>query len=190
MIIGHLPALACDQISENEKVKPTPFSFGNGAGNQYLLKDFCACAMEVTAERLCATLEGRLERIVLGLTGLNWEPADQRSYALAWIDPANTDKAVDVAANALAYIGLSLLPSMPASRGLAAIGWGQNNDWTWPIWHPFLGHPCALSLLAHHELARSNPNRSNLVRMGVAEVFRSRRITVNKRYYFAPSQPV
>ena len=191
LVTGHLPALACDQVVDGDKVKPTPYSFGNGASGQCLLKSFLACAGQVTLERLAATLDGGEVRLVegRGLT-LNWDPEDLRSYALAWDNPESVAKSVDVGANALAYVGLGLLPAVPGPKGLDAVGWGPEDGWTWPVWEPRLPMPVVASLLADRALQAARPDVGSLERRGVCEVRRSARVNpTGKRSYFASSRP-
>jgi hypothetical protein len=192
LLVALLPALACDQVLQGDCVQPTPFSFANGASEQKLLKSFLACAALVTAERLDATVQGHDSRLVegKGLT-LNWDPEDLRSYALAWSNPESVTKKVDVAANALAYLGLSLLPAMPTPRGLGAVGWNDKRGWTWPIWQAALPVDVVMSLLAASALQEEIPDRRRLARRGVVEVRRSEILNpTGKRNFFAPSQAI
>jgi len=194
IVIGHLPALACDRVTVADEVLPTPFSFSNGSSGQCLLKDFRSCAERCTPERLLATLTEGEGRLVPGSTGLNWDPADQRSYALHWYNPEDkkhNPRPTDPAANALGYVGLALLPAVPFGRRLTAVGWGTNAAWTWPIWEPALALPVVTSLLAYEALQSQRPDRGSLWAIGVREVRRAVRINpTGKRYFFAPSVPV
>jgi len=187
LIAGQLAALGCDQIVDGEKISPTPYSFSNGSSGQCLLKDVRSCMSDITAAMLMATLNGTEGATVPGQTGLNWDPADQRSYALAWDDPASAGKAADAAANALAYLGLGLLPCMPGGRGLQACGWSRDKHFTWPIWGALLPISVVSSLLA----TPLDRGAIFLRQCGIQELRRSQVSNPSgKRNFFAPSIPI
>jgi hypothetical protein len=193
LVARQLAGMMCDQVLEDRKVKPTPFSFSNGASSQELLKDFRALAARADQGRVKATLTGSGEHSE-ALTNLNWDPADQRSYALAWADPGKTGKETNVAANALAFLGMAMLPACPVAQGrkLTAQGWSTVVDgWVWPLWDVPLGHDDVASLLADAGLRANPPRTSGLKARGVTEVRLSRRINpTGKRSFFSPSTPV
>jgi hypothetical protein len=195
LVLAHAAALACDGVTEGDKVRPTPFSFGNGASGQCLLKDFRAIAGDLTPDHLRGTLRDGAARWVVGGTSLNWDPVDQRSYALAWDDPATSGKRTDPAANALAYVGLALVPALPVPEGLGAVAWGayanRSRGWTWPLWTVPLALPVVRGLLAHPDLQTPRPDGRAWSARGVIEIRRC--LTINptgKRLFFAPSCPV
>lgn len=190
LLVYQWPALGCDGVAEDGKVSPTPYSFSNGSGGQYLLKDFRGCASRVSASRLRSTLTGDGLATDSDATSLNWDPTDQVSHALVWQDPQAREKSTDIAANALAYLGLSLLPCAPIGRGLAAVGWHGRAGFTWPIWSSPLGLESVASLLA----LIPKPERIEmdaLAARGVIEVRFSARVNPDgKRNFFGPSRPV
>jgi hypothetical protein len=190
LMVAQWPALGCDAIDTKGKVVPTPYSFSNGSGGQYLLKDFRACASRVTPPLLEASLLALGNPTVDDATSLNWDPADQVSHALVWQDPQARAKATDVAANALAYLGLSMLPCAPGPRGLEAVGWTDGGGFVWPIWKSSLGIDQVIGLLA--TMPRRPPWRVDELRArGVEEVRHSAKINPNeKRKFFAPSRPL
>ena len=191
MIVAQLSGLASDVIHENNKVTPTSLSFSNGGANQLLLKDFRSCAAKCTAELVEATLLGQGEREIIGQTGLNWDPEDNRDYALRWDDPASAKKSTDVAANALAYLGLSLFPAMPVGRKLITVGWGPHKAFSWPIWDSLLPLSAVMSVLSYADVVREKPNIVDLVTRGIVQINRSEVINpTGKRNFFAPSRPV
>ncbi|NLE66714.1 MAG: hypothetical protein GX608_04755 [Lentisphaerae bacterium] len=191
-LVSHLPALACDQVTDGGKAVPTRFSFGNGAGGQALLKDWRNLASRVTIEHMQATFVGSDARIIEETTGLNWDPSANRSYALNWDNPETIPKRTDVAANALAYVGLGLLTAMPVEGRLKAIGWGPEDEWTWPLWAPSLRVNVVRSLLAHAVLMRDRIAPGWMAANGIMEVRRSQRIDPSGqgRPYFSPSMVV
>ncbi len=191
LVLAQLPALACDQIHEDGRLTPTPFSFSNGASGQCLLKDFRGCAAEVTRERLLAAITGQGDARVAGQTGLNWDPDEQVSYALVWNDPSNATKAAPVATNALAYLGLSLVPCVPRGSRLAAVGWGPGRAFSWPIWDTPLPIDAAMALLAHPQIVSDRPDSAELRLRGIIAVRRAAVVNpTGKRNFFAPSRPV
>ncbi len=185
-LIRQMSALASDGCVDGARVKATPFSFGNGASGQFLLKDFRTLSMLVNASMVNLCMLGRTERTKA--TSLNWDPSGQKSYALQWDDPASEGKQIDVLANAAAYLGLGLLTAVPTMKELGAVGFHRPN-WTWPVWEFPMNEPSVRSILAHEDLVK--PSGADRMRMrGAAEVFRSERINVNKRFFFAPSRAV
>jgi hypothetical protein len=190
LVVAQLPALGCDIVQSSGKVAPTPFSFSNGSGGQYLLKDFRACAARVTPPLLLATLSGQGAASVDDATSLNWDPSDQVSYALVWQDPQSRPKATDVGANALAYLGLSLLPCVPTGQGLRAVGWAEAGGFVWPIWSPALSIDAVFSLLALVP-SRGVVDVASLRARGVEEVRLAGKVNPDgKRNFFAPSAPL
>lgn len=190
-LADHLAALACDQVVRGGRVLPTRYSFGNGAGGQCLLKDFRNIAVAVTEDCFKATIDGdETGRYAVGMTNLNWDPGANRSYALLWDNPEKTAKRTDIAANALAYVGLGLLTAVPSRSRLVAIGWGPEDEWTWPLWMPRIGLDSVRALLASKELMREKPDMRALQAYGVVQLLRSKRIdpTGQGRPYFAPAQ--
>jgi hypothetical protein len=186
-VARQLAALGSDACLENGKVEPTPFSFSNGGSGQALLKDFRALAADCTAGKIAGSLIRGVRDDEPG-TNLNWDPGALRSAAYQWSDPSDPRKSPKeraVAANALAYFGLGLVPCFPGRRGLAAVAF--DGGFTWPIWEPLLGSEVVAALLAQSlEGPEAEVRRARLAQ-GILATFRSRLITSDKRYYFAAS---
>lgn len=190
LLASQWPALACDAVQDQGKVVPTPYSFSNGSGGQYLLKDFRSCAARLTPSLLRASLSGQGCTTVDDATSLNWDPADQVSHALVWQDPQDREKATDAGANALAYLGLSLVPCVPRAGGLQAVGWHKAGGFVWPIWSAPLGIDAVASLMATMPLDSSSDTKAWRAR-GVHEVRLASKVNPDgKRNFFAPSRPV
>lgn len=190
MLVAQWPGLACDAIQTHGKVVPTPFSFSNGSGGQYLLKDFRACADRVTAERLRDSLTGGTRATCSDATSLNWDPADQVSYALVWQDPQTREKNTDVSANALAFLGLSLVPAVPHARELKAVGWHSAGGFVWPIWSARLGIESVSALMASMPLSDATDLQAWRAR-GVHELRLAAKVNPDgKRNFFGPSRPL
>jgi len=190
MLVAQWPGLACDAIQSHGKVVPTPFSFSNGSGGQYLLKDFRACAVRVTAERLRDSLTGGACATCSDATSLNWDPADQVSHALVWQDPQSREKSTDVSANALAFLGLSLVPAVPRGRELRAVGWHTAGGFVWPIWSAWLGIDSVSALMASMPLSEA-PDLEAWHARGVHELRLAAKVNPDgKRNFFGPSRPL
>lgn len=186
--VRQLAALASDACLVDGKVQPTPLSFGNGASGQEMLKDFRALSAFATEARVVSVMRGEPELVTA--TSLNWDPAGQRTYALQWSDPGTAGKAdIDVVTHALAYMGLGLLTAVPTSAGVTTAGFA-NRSWTWPVWSRALTLPVVMSLLVSPRWVEARPSRHGLARMGVVEVMRSERLSINKRFFFAPAAAV
>lgn len=186
LILECLPSQASDGCFENDRLTPTPFSFGNGAGGQCLLKDFRTLATGLSREEMTASLFSRTP-LLKEATSLNWNPQDQRSYALQWRNPESEAKQVNIAANVLAFVGLAFLPAMPGPKRLGAVGFGGGHStWTWPLWESPLPADVIRGLLADASLQCESPDIAQLSARGIAAHCRTRRFSLNKRFFFAP----
>ena len=168
--------------SKDGLLEPSAFSFSNKGGGQELLKDFLAVASRVTTSLVEATLQGDAGRS-LACTSLNWDPSSLRNHAHQWDNPESQDKVTDVAANALAFMGLCCYPVVPRQRGSRTLGMVPTRKvFRWPIWEGGLGLHVVESLvtLAPEEL----DSRRNA---GVSAIFESERFSSNKRLFFAPA---
>lgn len=188
LVAGQLAALC---FENGQDVKRTPYSFGNGGSGQNMLKDFRLDARACKPENIRYCLLGDGRRFIngrkAGVRSLGWDPSDQVSYALSWQNPEDIEKHVDIAANALAYIGMGCLCVMPAMHGECAVGWDSyNKTFKWIVWEPAISLQVVSSLLALDE-----PFEKMRMR-GILEVFSSRRIdpTRQSRFYFTPARPV
>ncbi len=163
-----LAGLASDACVRGGSIIPTPFSFSNGSSAQYLLKDFRAAAKLVTADTVRATLS---EGVVAGakVTSLNWDPADQRNYALRWKNPERDKASTDFVTNALAYLGLGMVTAIPRARGLDAVAF-VDHGFEWPLWDGWLGVDVSRALLAGRPSRNASSTRAA---RGIVAVYRS-----------------
>jgi len=94
-------------------------------------------------------------------------------------------------ANRLAFEALPLIPIMPKQSGAATVGFrgrgSRDTTWTWPVWEDPVDLETASSLLNLDELQKDEPPRQRLDARGVTEIYRSRRITVDKFRAFTPA---
>lgn len=192
-LIAHLVGLASDGcFGLDGKVVPSPYSFGNGASGQCLLKDWRKLVEAHDASMLReGSLEGRTRTV--DMTSLNWDPGDLRSAAFTWSDPQAMAKETDVPANILAFLGLGLLtavPSQAASRRGALEAVGFERGFTWPIWTPLLSRDEVAALLAS-PLVTVELLPAQRAARGILAVYRSDKVNpTGKRNYFAPARPL
>jgi hypothetical protein len=97
-------------------------------------------------------------------------------------------------ANRLAIEGLPLFPTTPGGGQLYTTGFrgpkSTDTFWTWPIWDCPLTVHVIRTVLAYAELQKDAPNRASLAHIGIVEVYRSQRITVEKQRNFSPARSV
>ena len=93
--------------------------------------------------------------------------------------------------NRLRIEALPLFPVQPTASGLATTGFTKD-DFTWPIWTEPVSCPTVRALLSLAEIQEPTPDRQLLTAMGIAEVFRSRRVRIgqgaNFKVSFRPSR--
>lgn len=134
-----------------------------------------------------------------GYNSLRWDPIEDRRYALRWWNPSNRNKSKSetmLAANALAVEALRCFPVFIAAgkqaqtTGFQRIG-PRGISFVWPIWTPPVDTDTLRSLLALSDLGKDPLPRCDLARMGIKEVYCSRRIAQNQYYSnFLPAQPL
>jgi hypothetical protein len=185
------------------------FSFANNNSGKALLKDFAGVASFATPDRVDDALFGSA-RCLDAITGLGWDPASQRSYALQFADPQDLVECQTMQ-QALAFYGLATFPVVPAGRdrltaGFMTISQGLSNDgdeeepeaagsrrraeyFQWPLWSAALAPNTVRSVLAMAECAAEHPQHGKLARQGIVAVFRARRFSLNKRSYFSSGMP-
>jgi len=189
-------------------VQDTALRTMSGAGHQHFLKTMRNLIAETNAIHLQKALFSpwRYDDPVRNMT-LRWDPEDDSRYALRWSDPSgDPDRQRSGAmwgANRLAIEGLPMLPVMPSARQLETTGFrtagrsrgtfwtwpSRGTFWTWPIWESPVALDTARSLLALSELQSKVPDRSSLQKRGIAEIFRSQRLTVGKFRNFTRGVP-
>jgi CRISPR-associated endonuclease/helicase Cas3 len=119
---------------------------------------------------------------------LHWEPSEDRRHAYQWHmpsgDPTRKSRGGMLGANRLALEAWPMFPAFPDGDRTTTRGFRGNNVkdtyWTWPLWSPSLTVDGVTSLLSLPELQGDSPHLNSLRGYGVAAVFRSQRILVNK----------
>jgi len=192
-IVDHLASLCSDAVERDGMVIPTPYSYSNGQGGQFLLKNFRDCAQSAAATEVMRKWLLGESVPLFDVTSLNWDPQDRNDYALTWANPGNSQnkKQIDAVTNALAFIGLGLLTVVPkAIKGLSAICWdySETKGFLWPIWSDPLSVDAIQGLLFQTSRNKIEELRSR----GVESVFFSEKLDIGEppmtRFYFAPSR--
>ncbi len=184
--------------SKKNRIEYTDFCFITGSGHQ----DFVDTARDLVEE----TKLEHLQEAVFGpwhyrdrRLSMRWDPGDAAEYALRWGEPGPAGARGVWGASRLAVEALPLFPVQPTERGLATTGFRENqrpreSEFTWPIWVSPVTSDTVRSLVALAELREESPDRSMLRAMGVAEVFRCRRVPIgqgaNFKVSFRPARSV
>lgn len=174
---------------DNGNIKDTELRTMSGAGHQHFLGSISDLVECTTVEHLRTAL---FEPWVYAEEPprMRWDPADDRQYALRDRNPS-TDKSKTVrGANRLAVEGFRLFRTMPVGRTLRTTGCSTLDRKvvvTWPIWEPPINVETIQSLLVLADLQQREPDVAMLRRRGIAQVFRSRRILVERNRSFTPA---
>lgn len=180
-------------FDEKGEIEDTAFRTMSGAGHQHFL--------QFMDELIRATVAAQIREALFGpwsysdtQFSMRWDTEDDRRYSLRWSNPSS-DPARNVrGANRLAIEALPLFPTMPGAARLGTTGFvGQRSSdtfWIWPIWSAPLTLDICRSLLAVPALVQLGGEMSRLSPLGVAAVFRSRRITTGKFRNFTPAIPL
>jgi hypothetical protein len=191
-------AFACEAVVVGKGAKPnqiqdTALRTMSGAGHQHFIAFMAQLAKETTEEHLRETLFS-MWTYSDPKPSMRWDPVDDRRHALRWKEPTRDEIQTVRGANRLAIEALPLLPVMPVGKYLETTGFSQRRgegvQWTWPIWERPLGVDTVRSLLALRALQQLQPPRGQLRTVGVVEIYRSQRITQDKRRNFTPAVPV
>jgi len=181
-------------------IQDTALRTMSGAGHQHFILSMSLIVDRTGPEHLDKALfhPWRYDDAVEKQT-LRWDPADDVRRALRWRDPSGDPgrkrRGGMLGANRLAIEGLPLLPTIPVGRSLRTTGFSGKGagttSWTWPIWSEPLGPDVVRSLMAHPALSGPRgPDVDHLAAIGVAEIYRSRRLTVDKFRSFTPARPI
>ena len=87
---------------------------------------------------------------------------------------------------------MRFFPCAPGRR-LATTGFSGDESglyFSWPIWTVAVGSEVLRSLLNLAEVTAERPDRGRLRAMGIADVFRSRRVKNGHYRNFTPAMPV
>ena len=189
-------AFGCEVVvtRDGKSIQDTALRTMSGAGHQHFLGTMKQLRAAATSRHLYRALFNTWDYLDEKL-GLRWDPEEDRRYALRWGNPSDTSRnpiQTMWGANRLAVEALPLLPAVPDGRRLETTGFTRRDRavlFTWPVWECAISLEVVRSLLALAELQESEPGRTKLCAMGVAEVYRSQRITVGKYRNFTHACP-
>lgn len=202
--IDFLAAFGSDAVESQSNGKPTgqiadtDFRTMSGAGHQHFLVTIRTFIKDTLFDHLDkAVFETWTYDDPLKSHSMRWDPIDDNRYALRWGNPAKDptkNKSGSVwGGNRLAIEALPLFPIQPSHHELKTTGFSKRNRITalsWPVWSPLIGLSEVRSLLTHPLLQQEQPDRIKLSALGVAEVFRSQRITQGKYRNFVTPRPI
>ena len=129
---------------------------------------------------------------------LRLDPVEDSRYAHRWDNPSTDgtrDKSGSVlAANALAVMGMLMVPTIPAgmrARTVGFIGRGARGTFLrWPLWRYAIDFRTTMSLLKHAAIVSEPIGLADLTQLGVYAVYQSQRLTVGKFRNFTPAQRI
>lgn len=187
--LGLVSALVAEgSYTDAGKAKPTDLHFT--AGRQQFLAMARQLRDELTDDHVREALFGPW-RYASTLPSFKWDIADDRTYALSAVNPADEKKLTVPGAEWLGLLGLTLLPVTWRPRGAGGTagakdrasrkgrtvttgcsGTWENGTFSWPLWScPLTVHECR-TLLGLRELT-DEPPRPALLQRGVSRVLRS-----------------
>ena len=189
-----IAAFGCESLTSPDKKKIQDTAIrAAGTGKQTFLGSIRTLLKETSAEHLKTALFEQWQYSD-GKPSLRWDPFDDRRYALRWGNPSNDSKSpikTVRGANRLAVEALPLLPTMPTNEKLRTTGFAETRrmdpTFTWPIWESSVGLDVVRSLLSFPELQELHPNHSRIRKLGIVQVYRSRRIRNGDYRNFTPA---
>ena len=188
-----LAAFGCDVYGtgpKKETMADTEFRTMSGAGHQHFLGFMKELAIGTDAAHLRRTLF-EAWKYDDGRPSLRWDPADYRPHALRAVDPSGDPIKTMRGANRLAVEAIPLFPTVPKDRRVRTVAFDNRASGTeiaWPIWIDRLELRTVASLLASD--SAHDAGGKDLVRPGIAQVFRARRFTEGKYRNFSPAKAV
>lgn len=187
---------------KDDKVPDTALRTMSGAGHQHFIKFMRNFIEQTRPDHLRKALleTWRYDDPIQNMT-LRWDPSDDSRYALRWSAPSGDPDRKSIGsmwgANRLAIEAFSLFPTFPTRRKLETTGFhtegARRTNWTWPIWDKPVGLGTVRSLLNMTEVHRSDRpgmQPQGLGARGIVEVYRSRRLTVDKYRNFTMGVPL
>lgn len=128
----------------------------------------------------------------VGPKNMRWRAASKRSRALLSFNPGNDKPSTVVGASWLAFQSMPLFPVVPVGRRAVTTGFtgrGKNEQFTWPVWSPWLELSEVRVLLGQREIDQLSPAERR--RRGIAQILRSDVVRSDQGYgNFSASRPV
>ena len=188
-----MASFGCELVvtRDRKSIQDTALRTMSGAGHQHFLGTMKQLVRKTEAEHVRRSLFETWDYSDDKL-GLRWDPEEDRRYALRWGNPSDDSVKTVRGANRLAVEALPLFPVAPGAWQLDTTGFASQHKeavFTWPIWEGALSMDVVRSLLALSDIQKADPDRANLCAMGVVEVYRSQRITVERYRNFTRARP-
>lgn len=187
-------ALGTDTIYDDKSMRDTAFRTMSGSGHQHFLQFMRRIAQNTAAEHIHKTLfaQWKYDDAVASQT-MRWDPIDDVWYALRSRDPSGdperNKRGSMLGANRLAIEALSLFPTAPTARALLTTGFigrgSRDTYFHWPIWEGPIGLLTIRSILSLRSLLTDTPDKKELRQRGVLAVYRSQRLSIDKRRCFS-----
>jgi hypothetical protein len=177
-------AYGSDGVLDDGKIVPSQLSFSNGQGGKLLLRDFKKLVHFTNTERLRSALFEPWRYDDWDQPTFRWDPTDFRLSAHMAIQAQDAEKRSVGAANALAFVGLSFLVSVPMGGELQTAAFRKISgqlQLTWPLWDAPLNADAISCLLQQKSWASAQ---------GVFASFGSRKIEYKKNLYLANSTAI
>ncbi len=191
-----IAAFGCDSLPVSAKdshIQDTALRTMSGAGHQHFIGSMRELVETTQPDHLRSSLFEVWQYTDLK-PSLRWDPTDNRRHALRRKAPSGDPVLTMRGANRLAVEALPLFPTAPRERRLHTTGFslwrGKDVLFSWPIWQGALSIEVVRSLLSLAELQEHLPDRKRLLALGIVEVYRSQRITVDKHRNFTSAVPV
>ncbi|MCK6529492.1 MAG: hypothetical protein HUU15_01195 [Candidatus Brocadiae bacterium] len=187
-------AWGTDAYRSKDAMVDTAFRTMSGAGHQHFLA-FMRQLVDTTAVAHLRRALFEKWRYEDERPSMRWDAHDDRRYALRARDPSADVIRTVRGANRLALEAMPYLPTVPRSRGPVTSGFRRGSrapgiEYSWPLWNVAAGADAVRTLLNHAELVVAEPRAQVLGPIGVVEVMRTRRITVDRYRNFTPARPV
>ena len=184
-------ALTSESSSKRDRLQASPFVMMFGQGHQSFLERLAAVVVDqrTTDEKVLEALFQPWRRDEES-EGFRWDPEDDQRYAFRYGNPSKAGAAPTViGANRLAAIGFLSFPTVARDGRMRASGTAYDNGWcfVWPIWTTPLSRGSIEALLNHPDLIGGNLTKIRL--LGVAEIFRARRVANGKYMNVTRARP-
>jgi hypothetical protein len=190
-----LAAFGCEACVGRDKkgfIEDTDLRTMSGAGHQHFIGFMAELSVITEPEHLHSALFAPWgyddDR-----PSMRWDPNDYRPYALRAGNPAKDPIKTVRGANRLAIEALPIFAAAPTSTGLKTTAFSLiagEVSVTWPIWTTALDYDSLRSLLALADLRSDIPDRLQLSKRGIAQVYRARRFTDGKFRSFSRAREV
>ena len=129
---------------------------------------------------------------------LHLDPSEDRRHAYQWnrptSDPDRFRRGNMLGANRLAIEAIPLILTVPTQGGLVTTGFRgrrvTNTLWRWPIWRPPVRVALLGAILSLEDIQVDPPDPTHLKARGIACIYQTQRILVQKTPNFSPAQGV